>query len=326
MLRHQSKTRQAFTLVELLVVIAIISTLMGLLLPAVQSAREAGRRNTCMNNLSQLSKAFIAYDGTKSALPGWRNKHPNMILSGSSGFTTAWAVPILPNIERLDVYRAWESNSSVTPANCPALEILACPTAPADAVGPTTAYAANAGNGALQLNASNQLKSDGVLVDGFGVAASYNKARNSMDAISSADGTATTLLIAEKTGGNYTQPNWAGYVAGPVSWAAAPAFGIPGAYPGSSFKAINSTAAADVGYNGLPSSKHAGGVLTAFCDGHTRFLTDSMSINVYSQLVTSDSRIGTTAATYRIADGGSNSALANQWLGGALLLISESDF
>ena len=314
-----------FTLVELLVVIAIISTLMGLLLPAVQSAREAARRNTCMNNLSQLSKAFIAYDGTKSTLPGWRNKHPNTTLSGSSGFTPAWAVPILPNIERLDVYRALESNS-VTPATCPPLEILACPTAPTDAGGPTTAYAANAGNGGLQLNGSNQLKSDGVLVDGFGVAGTYNKARNAMDAVSSADGTATTLLLAEKTGSNYIQPNWAGYVAGPISWAAAPAFGIPGAYPGSSFKAINSNTAADVGYNGLPSSKHAGGVLTAFCDGHTRFLTDSMSINVYSQLVTSDSRIGTTAATYSIADGGSNSALANQWLGGTLLLISESDF
>ncbi|MDR0704082.1 MAG: DUF1559 domain-containing protein, partial [Planctomycetaceae bacterium] len=58
-----------FTLVELLVVISIISMLAGMLLPAVNAAREAGRRAVCMNNQSQLALACINYDSAKQALP-----------------------------------------------------------------------------------------------------------------------------------------------------------------------------------------------------------------------------------------------------------------
>jgi prepilin-type N-terminal cleavage/methylation domain-containing protein len=89
--------RSGFTLIELLVVIAIISMLMGLLMPAVQKAREAANRISCANNLKQLGLAMHHYENVYEVLPPSRLK---------PGYAT-WAVLILPFIEQDNLFYQW---------------------------------------------------------------------------------------------------------------------------------------------------------------------------------------------------------------------------
>ncbi len=87
-----------FTLVELLVVIAIIATLIGLLLPAVQSARESARRMVCSSNLRQLTLATLVYESTKRRLPPSMLHTPGTVFANNNG---SWGIHgrILPYIE-----------------------------------------------------------------------------------------------------------------------------------------------------------------------------------------------------------------------------------
>jgi prepilin-type N-terminal cleavage/methylation domain-containing protein/prepilin-type processing-associated H-X9-DG protein len=130
--RHRSR---AFTLIELLVVIAIIAVLIALLLPAVQSAREAGRRAQCVNNLKQLALATANYELSNQRYPPAEldcycedlGPASGNIHNGPSAF-----LAMAPYFEQTQVYNAynfsvsWRSGANVTIAGI-GISTLWCP-------------------------------------------------------------------------------------------------------------------------------------------------------------------------------------------------------
>lgn len=104
MSKLRSKNRRGFTLVELLVVIAIIAVLVALLLPAVQQAREAARRSSCINNMKQLAVALHNYHDQWGAFPigAMHSQTPGMSRSRDRG--SSFFVALLPFIEQGGLY------------------------------------------------------------------------------------------------------------------------------------------------------------------------------------------------------------------------------
>jgi prepilin-type N-terminal cleavage/methylation domain-containing protein/prepilin-type processing-associated H-X9-DG protein len=199
--RRPNRSRDAFTLIELLVVIAIIAVLIGLLLPAVQSAREAARRLMCVNNLKQVALSAHNFHDTHRAFP-----------AGSSGGTAPASslVFILPYLEGGNVYNAFNLTNDVTTSvdnatsRCLTIGSYLCPSDPSAGFWPDTSPVWNGSNPAMgRSNYFGNLGASGWVYDDLNTLSKppgqrgvfAYKSSTSIDDIH--DGTSNTALYAE---------------------------------------------------------------------------------------------------------------------------------
>jgi prepilin-type N-terminal cleavage/methylation domain-containing protein len=215
-MRH---ARRGFTLVELLVVIAIIGTLVALLLPAVQAARETARGNTCRNNMKQLQLALTNMDSTLKRLPGYSEEifnpngtKTNGMFDKSYARRASWVVRLFPYMEENPLWDTWSTVFGADPP-APVIAALNCPSNVAEVPdAPTLAYVGNAGwafsdNGTYGRNAAGgDMKEHGA----NGIFFDNNKNKNvgptdgregdpkiQMSLAQVVDGTTKTLMLSE---------------------------------------------------------------------------------------------------------------------------------
>ena len=296
--------RGGLTLVELLVVIAIMTVLIGLLVPTVQGVRETARQRLCQGNLQMIAQGVAKHDDSLGYVPGWNNRDPG------SGAIVGWGVALLPYIEQTPAYDAFRASGTAALATAQIATFL-CPTAlPADidAVPAQTSYAGSVGLGTVGLPWA------GVMGDTTRVSSRIRLA-DIDDNTKGGDGTAWTILMAEKCGATIgRQAVWTGtlslvssgsfLLSNGSTWMPTiqtvlqgqpdaagrtrPVFGMN--YGGLNTNMVNTDG--NLPINGrnwphtVPSSLHRGGAMAVFCDGRTRLLADRIDTGVYAQIIT----------------------------------------
>ncbi|WZP00734.1 DUF1559 domain-containing protein [Isosphaeraceae bacterium EP7] len=310
------RRRRGFTLIEILVVIAIIAVLIGLLLPAVQSAREAARRMQCNNNLKQLALATVHYTEIVGTMPmGFPFQrmftNVNRMYSNHSVF-----VSVLPQMDQQALFNTINfdgnvHNSANTTIFGVGLNFLQCPSDPGvaerrvvqildpgDASMHYTSYAGNSGTWQLwfQQDPIPQAHMNGL----FHLSSSTRMADIT-------DGTSNTFLLGERAHGllNKSSATW-------WHWWATANYGdtlFCTLWPMNSHRRVDelfgdSSDPRMAAYISGTSSFHPGGCNFAFADGSVRFFKES--INAWAYDPRTGLPVGLTfdpAGPYRVAKG-----------------------
>ena len=142
---YNGSLRRGFTVIEIVVVISIIAILVGLLLPALQSARESSRRLQCQNKLKQLGIAVTSFESAKKRYPGFLEAYGK---SGRAHKAGGWGVALLPYLEQQSLYNRWADpqttasgeweSPSTNLAYSPVVPAIICPSDDTPTVGFTS--------------------------------------------------------------------------------------------------------------------------------------------------------------------------------------------
>ncbi|WP_406700768.1 DUF1559 domain-containing protein [Singulisphaera sp. Ch08] len=317
---HRTREERAFTLIELLVVIAIIAILIGLLLPAVQAAREAARRIQCQNQLKQIGLAMHGYHDVWQSFPpaclapdALRPNRSATDFEIGSGW--AWGALILPYLEQRPLYDAanfdfdFGSADSTDPRGILGLKanktvmntsvsMFLCPSdgggeGPIDLGDGSTRVLGSPGQ---YIASAGWMNSSQYEVQGTGVL--YPNSRVALGEVS--DGTSATLMIGERSR-KLADAAWSGIL---WSYSTPAPLCTKAGWPlkscvGAMFLLMGRTGpSSDILSGSIPGgnslnrqagadgfgSLHPGGCPFLLCDGSVRFIKESVAPRVFQAL------------------------------------------
>lgn len=260
--------RGGFTLIELMVVIAIIGILVALLMPAVQSAREAARRTQCKSRLKQFALALHNYHDSHSILP------PGSLNIGSafrpfSGW--GWCAMALPELDQAPLYYSidFSTNNAVGPNLAISGTSIPFTLCPSD-IGPQKITSRSSAGISAEIAAGNYLGVESMLS-----ALSAIKLGDVTDGLSTTFFHGESVYVFDGTVDSESTSSWCGKITFANEWT------------NNSIPHFHTSNSAGINRS-VFASRHPGGAQFAFGDGSVSFLNENMDRDIYAALGTRD--------------------------------------